>query len=180
MTRTHHSYTTDARAALAQEKTPARAANTTGAEEPERFQMSSDPKVSPTTHIRQAENVSDPLVAKLDAVGFFTPPTPKITPEQAEALAPVPSWADRPDYERDWEDHDGGYWINDRATIATTDLVRVSMNRETAITGAGTVAHTIESVRVAHADEDFWLETRHLGDVLDQIRAAAAEAGVLR
>lgn len=141
--------------------------------------MSNDPKVSPATHIRQAENVRDPLIAKLDGVGFFTPPTPKITPEQADALAPVPSWADRPGYERGWEDHDGGYWINEKATISTTDLARVSINRETAITGAGIVAHTIESVRVGHADEDFWIETRHLGAVLDQIRAAATETGVL-
>ncbi len=141
--------------------------------------MSNSPKLSRTLCIHQDEIVRDPLVAKLDGVGFFTPPTPKITPQQADALAPAPSWADRPDYERDWEDHDGGYWVTDKATISTTDLARVSINRETAITGAGTIAHTIESVRVAHADEDFWVETQHLGAVLEQIRAAATEVGVL-
>lgn len=140
--------------------------------------MSIDPNVSPSTEIHQAEVVRDPLVAKLDAVEFFTPPTPKITPEQADALAPAPSWADRPDYERDWEDQDGGYWITEKATISITDTARVAMFRETAITGTGVVAHTIESVRVGHAGEEFWIETRHVEAVFAQIRSSVTEAGV--
>jgi hypothetical protein len=124
------------------------------------------------------ESLRDPLLAKLDAVGFFTPPARKITPEQADALAPGPSWADRADYDRSWEDHDGGYWINESATLSETDIARVSIVRETAITATGIVAHAVESVRVAHADDEFWIQTQHVEAVFAQILSAAAEAGV--
>lgn len=140
--------------------------------------MLDDNNVPQITEIRQDDKVRDPLAAKLRAVEFFTPPTSKITPEQADALAPAPAWADRPDYERDWEDQDGDYWITEKATISVTDIARVSMFRETEITGTGVVAHTIESVRVGHAGEEFWIETRHVEAVFAQIHSAVAEAGV--
>jgi len=131
-----------------------------------------------TAAARDAGIARDPFMGKLDAAGFFTPPAQKITPEQAEALAPAPSWADRPDYDRSWEDQDGGYWINETATLSETDIARVAIVRETAITGAGIVAHTIESVRVAHADDEFWIPTQHVEAVFAQIRAAATAAEV--
>lgn len=127
---------------------------------------------------REDNTPRDPLVAKLDAAGFFTPPAPKITTEQALALSPAPSWADRPSYSRRVEDEDGGYWITEDATISETDVARVGVERQTAVTGAGIIAHQAEFVRVAHADEEFFLETRHVSRIFAEIRCAATSVGV--
>lgn len=127
---------------------------------------------------REEQSRPDPLVEKLDAAGFFTPPTPKITTEQALALAPAPSWADRPGYSRRVEDEDGGYWITEDAAISETDVARVGVERQTAVTGAGIIAHQAEYLRVAHADEEFFLETRQVSRVFAEIRGAAASVGV--
>lgn len=102
-----------------------------------------------------------------------------VTREQAEALVPAPHWSDRPGYERViYDNPDDGYSIYDKATIAETHTVRVGMVWETDVHADGTVRPTMESVRVAHADEEFWIETRHLGDVLDAIRTATTDMGV--
>lgn len=131
-----------------------------------------------TEIVSQEQASCDPLVDKLDAAGFFTPPTPKITTEQALALAPAPSWADRPTYSRRVDDEDGGYWITEDATISETDVARVGVERQTAVTGAGIIAHQAEFVRVAHADEEFFLETRHVSRIFAEIRSAATSVGV--
>lgn len=113
-----------------------------------------------TTTVQQNETECDPLAAKLDA------------------LVPASEWANRTDYERYYYDQDGGYQITESATITASPLARVRIVRETTVTGDLSAAHTIESVRVAHADEDFWIETHCLADLLAEIRTAAVEAGV--
>lgn len=102
-----------------------------------------------------------------------------LTIKRAEQLVPAPAWADRPDYQRSSSRDANGVFIMDTATIVADPFVTVRMEWQTDVAADGTVGKTLESLRVAHADEDFWIETRHLGAVLDQIRAAATEAGVL-
>lgn len=103
-----------------------------------------------------------------------------LTMKRAEELVQAPTWADRPDYRRVSDQNSkGGVFIMDTATIVADPFVTVCMEWQTDVAADGTAGKTLESVRVAHADEDFWIETQHLGAVLDQIRAAATEAGVL-
>jgi hypothetical protein len=101
-----------------------------------------------------------------------------MTVKQAEALAPVPTWAKQRDYERTtFQDTNGKVLITDTATIVSDPFATIAMEWQTDVMPDGTVK-TLESIKLSTGDDVAYIDSRHLSRVVFVLCHAALTAGV--
>ena len=101
-----------------------------------------------------------------------------LTIKQAEALAPVPTWAKQRDYERVSEkESNGKVLITDTATILSDPFATIAMEWQTDVMPDGTVK-TLESIKLCTGDDEAYIDSRHLPHVVFVLCHAAITAGV--
>ncbi|WP_270353553.1 hypothetical protein [Microbacterium testaceum] len=103
-----------------------------------------------------------------------------MTPAAAAKLAPAPTWADQPDYERLATPNGdrGDVLVFDRAVIIEDPFVTVGVEWQTDVAADGTVGRPLESLKVVTGDETAFIESAHLSHVVFVICHAAIKAGV--
>ncbi len=101
-----------------------------------------------------------------------------MTIKQAEALAPVPTWAKQRDYERvSYKDSNGKVLITDTATILSDPFATIAMEWQTDVMPDGTVK-TLESIKLSTGDDVAYIDSQHLPHVVFALCHAAITAGV--
>ncbi|MEV7875557.1 hypothetical protein [Microbacterium sp. NPDC089188] len=100
--------------------------------------------------------------------------------KRAAKLVAAPTWADRPDYEREAEEREGGVFIMDTATIIEDPMVTVAVEWQTDVRPDGTVGPTLESIKLTTGDDSTFIESAQLAHVVFSLCHAAVLAGVIR
>lgn len=103
-----------------------------------------------------------------------------MTPAAAAKLAPTPTWADQPDYERlaTPNGNRGDVLVFDRAVIIDDPFVTVGIEWQTDVAADGTVGTPLESMKVVTGEETTFIESAQLSHVVFVICHAAIKAGV--